>query len=318
MKEGNKSYNSRSGDIFGILEQMKETFTTSLKSERSEEATAVSDFEALKAGKMKEINARKQQVMDKTAALSAAKEELAHSKHELGMTKKQLSADEAFLVELGERCANADKEYAERTKMRATEIAAVSEALSIVMDDSARDLFADTYGVFTQTRAVKTDKRGVRAAQLLSNAAKKTKSAALLELSNKARRDSFEKVTDMIDTMVADLKKEQEDEYKHQQFCAAELAENEQQQADTKDKISDLTSEIEESTAKVETLAEEIAALQAQIGEMNVQLKRAGEDRVLANQEFQRTMQVILNKVMARLQKVYEAPPPPEANATNA
>ena len=82
--------------------------------------------------------------MDKTAALSTAKEELAHSKHELGMTKKQLSADEAFLVELGDRCANADKEYAERTKMRATEIAAVSEALSIVMDDSARDLFADT------------------------------------------------------------------------------------------------------------------------------------------------------------------------------
>ena len=59
--------------------------------------------------------------MDKTAALSTAKEELAHSKHELGMTKKQLSADEAFLVELGDRCANADKEYAERTKMRQAE-----------------------------------------------------------------------------------------------------------------------------------------------------------------------------------------------------
>ena len=63
---GNKSYNSRSGDIFGILEQMKETFTTSLSAERGEEATAVSDFGALKAGKMKEINARKEQVMDKT------------------------------------------------------------------------------------------------------------------------------------------------------------------------------------------------------------------------------------------------------------
>jgi septal ring factor EnvC (AmiA/AmiB activator) len=208
-------------------------------------------------------------------------------------------------------------------KMRSTEMAAVSEALAIVMDDASRDLFADTYGVFTQTRAVKTDKQK-RAANVLSDVAKKHKSAALLELSNKARRDSFEKVTDMIDTMVADLKKEQEDEYKHQQFCAAELSENEQQQADTKDKISDLTSEIEESTARVETLADEIAALQAEISEMNVQLKRAGEDRVLANQEFQRTIQdqratqVILNKVMARLQKVYEAPPPPEANATNA
>merc|ERR1719261_2051527 len=273
---------------------------------------------------MKEINARKQQVMDKTAALSAAKEELAHSKHELGMTKNQLSADNKFLVELGERCANADTEYQERMKMRSTEMAAVSEALAIVMDDSARDLFADTYGVFTQTRAVKTDKRGARAADVLSAAAKKSKNAALLELSNKARRDSFEKVTAMIDEMVADLKKEQEDEYKHQQFCAAELAENEQQQSDTKDKISDLTAEIEESSAKVETLSAEIEELQKQIGEMNVQLKRAGEDRVLANKEFQRTIQdqratqLILKKVMARLEKVYEAPEPEASNATNA
>merc|ERR1719327_2514130 len=87
---------------------------------------------------------------------------------------------------------------------------------------------------------------------------------------------------EMIDTMVADLKKEQEDEFKHQEFCAKQLS------------------------------------------EMNVQLKRAGEDRVLANEEFQRTIQdqratqLILNKVMKRLEKVYEAPPPPEANATNA
>jgi len=318
---GNKSYNSRSGDIFGVLNQMKETFETSLAAERSEEKTAVSDFEALSASKTKEINARKEQVMDKTAALSAAKEELAHTKHLLKSTTSQLSADEAFLVDLGERCANADKEYAERMKMRSTEMAAVSEALAIVMDDSSRDLFADTYGVFLQTVAV--DRRH-KASNVLAKAAKKSKNAALLELSNKVKRDAFEKVTTMIDEMVADLKKEQEDEYKHQQFCAAELAENEQQQEDTKDKISDLTAEIEESTAKVETLSAEIKELQDQIGEMNVQLKRAGEDRVLANKEFQRTIQdqratqLILNKVMKRLEKVYEAPPPPESNATNA
>merc|ERR1719399_247947 len=61
---GNKSYNSRSGDIFGVLNQMKETFETSLAAERSEEKTAVSNFEALSASKTKEITARKEQVMD--------------------------------------------------------------------------------------------------------------------------------------------------------------------------------------------------------------------------------------------------------------
>jgi chromosome segregation ATPase len=321
---GNKSYNSRSGDIFGVLRQMKETFETSLAAERGEEKTAVSDFEALSASKTKEITARKEQVLDKTAALSAAKEELAHSKHELARTRDSLSADQKFLVDLDQRCANADTEYGERMKMRQTEMAAVSEALAIVMDDASRDLFADTYGVFTQTRAVKTSRRGEDAANVLAATAKKTKNAALLQIADMARRDAFEKVTTMIDEMVADLHKEQEDEYKHQQFCAAELAENEQQQSDSKDKISDLTAEIEESTAKVETLSAEIAELQQQIGEMNVQLKRAGEDRVLANKEFQRTIQdqratqLILNKVMKRLEKVYQAPEPEASNATNA
>merc|ERR1719199_1161545 len=225
---GNKSYNSRSGDIFGVLRQMKETFETSLAAERG-----------------KEITARKEQVLDKTAALSAAKEELAHSKHELARTRDSLSADQKFLIDLGDRCANADTEYQERMKMRSTEMAAVSEALAIVMDDASRDLFADTYGVFIQTRAVKTDKRGEHAASVLSAVAKKTKNAALLDLATSARRDAFSKVTEMIDTMVADLHKEQEDEYKHQEFCAKELSENEQQQSDTKDHISDLTADIE-------------------------------------------------------------------------
>merc|ERR1719428_906814 len=148
---------------------MKETFESSLAAERSEEGTAVSDYEGLYKSKSAEINARKEQVLDKTAALSAAKEELAHSKHELARTRDQLSADQKFLIDLDKRCADADTEYQERMKMRSTETAAVSEALAIVMDDSARDLFADTYGVFTQKRAVKSDKRGARAASVLSD-----------------------------------------------------------------------------------------------------------------------------------------------------
>ena len=47
-----------------------------------------------------------------------------------------------FLLDLNERCTNGDAEYAERTKMRNTELAAVSEAIAMLADDSARDLFS--------------------------------------------------------------------------------------------------------------------------------------------------------------------------------
>ena len=108
---------------------------------------------------------------------------------------------------------------------------------------------------------------------MLSDVAKKTKSAALLELSNKARRDSFAKVTEMIDTMVADLKKEQEDEFKHQEFCAKELQQNLASQASTEDTISDLTATIATLEADIDTLAKEIKELEAQVVEMKVQVK---------------------------------------------
>merc|ERR1719453_520181 len=100
----------------------------------------------------------------------------------------------------------------------------------------------------------------------------------------------------------------------HQRYCVAELDKNEKGQEEKKSKITDLSANIDENTATVDTLAKEITALKAQVVEMNVQIKRASEDREKANREFQqavadqRATQRILEKVPARLQKVYSAP----------
>merc|ERR1719191_1441435 len=112
------SYNSRSGEIFGILKEMKETFTTSLNSERGEEGQSLTDYNGLAAAKNKEISAGKEQMMEKTSDLAETDEELAHSKHELEKTRDSLTADQKFLVDLTTRCENGDTEYQERMKMR--------------------------------------------------------------------------------------------------------------------------------------------------------------------------------------------------------
>jgi hypothetical protein len=315
------SYNSRSGEIFGILKEMKETFTTSLATERGEEGTALTDFNGLAAAKNKEIEAGKEQIMDKTSDLAETDEELSHSKHELAKTRDSLTADQKFLVDLTDRCANADTEYQERMKMRNTEIAAVAEAISILQDDSSRDLFERSLSFLQLPKA---SRRVVDALEKAASKATGAQRMSLLALASTAKIEDFSKITKAIDEMVADLQKEQEDEVAHQRFCTKELTENAAAQEAAKEKIADLTAEIEEKNATVATLAAEISVLQDQVTEMNVQLKRASEDREMANKEFQLTVadqratQDVLERVLHRLGKVYSAPEKAPANATEA
>jgi chromosome segregation ATPase len=301
---------SKTAEIFAILKQMKETFESNLSAEQKEESAAQAEFDQLKSAKTREIKATKAQKLDKTSLLAETDEAMATAKHDLVQTRNGLTADQKFLVDLESRCESGDKDYSDRSKMRAVEIAAVSEALSILSEDTSRDLFTSTLS-FVQ-KSAHTQKRS-KASAVLRSAAEKTGDTSLSLLANKAAIDAFGKVISAIDEMTTSLKKEMEDEVKHQRFCSKELTENEAGQEEKKDHIEDLTAEIEDNTATVDTLSKEIEELQKQVGEMKVQVKRASEDREKANKIFQqavadqRATQNILNKVYKRLETVYAA-----------
>merc|ERR1719456_2245774 len=90
--------------------------------------------------------------------------------------------------------------------------------------------------------------------------------------------------------MISDLKEEKADEIKQKDFCVEEINENERKQELKERDISGLDATLEELTAKLETLTKELATLEAEIAEMQTQLKRAGEDRELENNDFQKTV----------------------------
>merc|ERR1719247_895934 len=306
---------TRGGAIFGVLGSMKDTFTADLSQARKDESLAVSDYEALASSKNDEISAAKKMTVDKTQELATTDEDLANAKHDKELTIKQLNTDEAFLLDLADKCAEESAAYDNRTKERNIEIKAVGEAIAILNDDSARDLFTSTLS-FAQIKARSTSERRQQASKLLRTAAKKstTHDQALVEVAEAAKLDAFKDVIGMVDEMVGALKKEQEDEVKHQEFCAKELRENLASQKDTEDTISDLTATIATLEADIDTLASEIKDLEAQVVEMKVQVKKASEDRAAENKVFQqtvadqRTTQALLAKAKAKLEEVYSAP----------
>jgi len=294
---------------------MKDTFTADLAQARKDESLAVSDYEALAAAKTDEIDAAKKMTVDKTQELATTDEDLANAKHDKELTIKRLNSDEAFLLDLADRCAEESGAYDSRTKERSVEIKAVGEAIAILNDDSARDLFTSTLA-FAQIKAQSTTHRRQQASKLLRAAAKKstTHAQALVEVAEAAKLDAFKDVIGMVDEMVGALKKEQEDEVKHQEFCAKELKENLASQAATEDTIADLTTTIATLEADIDTLTKEIEALEAEVVEMKVQVKKASEDRAAENQVFQqtvadqRTTQALLKKALAKLEEVYSSP----------
>merc|ERR1719155_316406 len=81
------SYAPASGAIFGILQQMQETFEINSADAQKEEAEAASTYAELKKAKTEEIAAAEKSVTTKTAEAAAAKETAATSKTGLKDTR---------------------------------------------------------------------------------------------------------------------------------------------------------------------------------------------------------------------------------------
>merc|ERR1719163_1974525 len=111
-----QSYAPQSGEIFGILKQMKETFETNLAAAQKEEAESQKAYEDLKAAKEEEIAAGQAQLDAKTQELADTDEKNAQAKEDIKDTRESLAADEEFLAMLKEKCQMTDQEWEERQK----------------------------------------------------------------------------------------------------------------------------------------------------------------------------------------------------------
>merc|ERR1719410_1832108 len=135
--------------------------------------------------------------------------------------------------------------------------------------------------------------------------------AQLSTLAMTVQLDSFTKVKQMMDTMVAELKKQQQEEVDFKAYCTQEFNTNEKAvYAKTQEK-KELEQKIEKLANLMEKLAKDIAKAKEQIADTQVAIKKASENREGENAEFQTTVadqratQLILNKALARLKDFY-------------
>jgi chromosome segregation ATPase len=299
-----------SGQIFGILKQMKETFERNLESSQENEKNAAETYRQVKTAKTEEINAAKRMVETKSTELSDSDSNNAMAKEDLEDTTATLTSDTEFLRNLKLKCQAADKEWEDRKKTRHDELSAVSEAIEILTNDDAKDLFRATLG-FTQKSAMVVRRGRSRAAAILRRASVKSKSRNLSELAVRMRLDSFKEVKASIDKMAGALKDQQSDEIKQKDYCNEELNMNSRQTDAKSDLKDDLTTKMNDLSSSIGTLNEEIESLKAEIADMQMEVKKASEARQAENHEYQMTIadqvatQNILMKAIDRLKQFY-------------
>jgi len=124
--------------------------------------------------------------------------------------------------------------------------------------------------------------------------------------------DSFTKIKEMMDKMVADLKVEQEEEVKFKTYCGKEMDANEKSTYEKTEQKEDLEALIAKLTKAIKKLNEEIAAANGQIADTETAILKASQVREGENAAFQTTVadqratQDILNKALGKLQAFYK------------
>merc|ERR1719387_2605024 len=303
------------GEIMGILKQMKTEFESNLGDMQSAEKKAVTEFAELKDAKTSEISAGEKMIKEKTALLGKTKVQLAEAKEDLEDTTGAMEADQAFLVDLKERCSVSDKEWEERSKTRALEIAAVGETIKILTDDDAHDLMGSTLSFLqlssTRRTLSKEDFSREQASRVLLRTGQKSGRKALVQLSASVRLDAFKKVEEEINGMIADIEAESASEVALKDKCKEEFHKNDMEVMEIDETIKDLTTKINDFASAIDTLGKEIEALKAEIAETTINVQRSNELRVKQNKEFQsavadqRATQAILKKALDRLGDFY-------------
>jgi len=240
---------------------------------------------------------------------------------------RDLDDTQKFLATLSVTCKEKAAEYEDRVKIRQEEIMAISEAISVLNDDDALDVFKASLSkpkvAFLQKDVSKVAKAKEFVSRILSTQNKSGKKNVALNLLahtmisklNGLQKDGtkvdFSSVIKMIDDMVALLKKEQKDDETHQDWCNEEFHTSEVEQKETENKIASIESAMSEMSDEIASLKEKIEVLKGEIVALDKSVAEATEQRKAEHADFTDKMQLneaavkLIFKAKNKLQKFY-------------
>merc|ERR1719473_1431198 len=142
------TYTSQSGEIQGILAQMKDDFEHELESSAEEEEAAASAHASLMKTKREDLALLQKTLTKTTLAHGNDKKQLAEDSQEREETQEQLKTDETFFAEMKESCKAKADQWAGRARSRTEELAAIDKALAVLTSPESKAIFESSHNTF--------------------------------------------------------------------------------------------------------------------------------------------------------------------------
>jgi len=288
-------YNPASGQIQGLLKGMYDAMVSDLESKNGEQAMNQKNFEELMATKKSELETLTSNLGKKTTQLGEDTKELSESQIERDETEVQLADDTKFFQEAKEACRTKAQNWATRTKLRSEELSGIEKAEGILNSDDAKDTFGKANSMLLQ-RSQKSEQhtspKKDAAYKVLKAVARKhnsLKMGAMAALVETATEGHFDVVIESVDKMLAELRKEEQDDIDLRDYCqdAENKVENEIEDLEhlisnigglldrLNGKKKELIADIKQTETDIETTEDAMAEALSTRNEENEQFKAA-------------------------------------------
>lgn len=289
------SFEYQSNDIIATLESLKDQFLENKKELDQEEFETNSAFERKRLGLQTEVKFATKEKDEKTTIMEAKNEEKANTEDDKSQEIKEKDADQSFLDELTSECEQKAADWDQRSKARAGELKALSEALNVLKEGASEQYgankklnLAQKATSFLQLRGTSAEALKVaatmRAEGLLSREAKLLKSPILSVMSMKVKlaADHFVKVRGLIKDLIQKLEDDAEAEATQKGFCDKEMGDAVRSRDQANAALEVAVGNINKLTSEKDSLNKEVNDLKQAIAD---NLKSLNEATELRNSE---------------------------------
>lgn len=287
------AYESHSGSIVETLENMKDEASSTLKNVRKEEMKAKHAFELIKQSLNDAVANLNKLIETSKADYSAAEEKLGKAQGDLSSTEASKKSDESYLSKLTSQCNAKSGEWDARKASAKAEIEALAKGVEIL---SAK--FS-----FIQSSVVKKSKSGdvlrEKAVSVLKKLGRKFNSFAMMQIANAAGSDPFGKVRGLIESMIAKLEQQAQEEATHDSFCKEETAKTKKSKEEKSASVEKYSARIDEAKAGLAELSSEVSDLMKELKEISDATTKATKIRSEEKADFDATSKDLKESIEA-------------------
>lgn len=243
--------------------------------------------------------------------------DIAKAREDLVDSEALMTDDQLYLRDLTERCEQRAGAYDQRSVLRADEIKALTEALTILTDRVGDDVSSSSFlevsskplpvkeapsflqTVRKETKNLLESARGQtlsgeirkdKALGLLRDEGKRLSSTVLVSLAMRVQGDPFVKVKKLIQQLIERLVSESTAEATKKGFCDLELSKAEKNRNHRWADVQRLSAELSSLESKQDALEEELSELEEALTELNGNLVNAQQLRADSKQENMETL----------------------------